>query len=241
MNKYPLPLLFLFLFHFSSELHAQNSPAVEYHGALRVMMHQGDISARADLSDVQKLENLYGLGAFENLKGEIQIFGGKPYHTTVDADKNELRFDRTFSGRAALFVYAEVEEWQPIQIPGSVSDYEELEKFIFESAEKKEIDTDSPFPFLVVGEAKSLDWHVIDWPEGDTEHTHEKHKTSGLYGTLNNRAVHILGFYSNSHHGIFTHHSTNMHLHFKTEDGKLAGHLDDLIPGNKMILKLPAL
>jgi hypothetical protein len=50
----------------------------------------------------------------------------------------------------------------------------------------------------------------------------------------------VLGFYSNSHHAIFTHHTTNMHLHLKTLDNLLAGHIDDLILGEGMTLKLPS-
>jgi acetolactate decarboxylase len=50
----------------------------------------------------------------------------------------------------------------------------------------------------------------------------------------------MLGFYSNAHHAIFTHHMTNMHIHVKTTDNKIAGHVDDLTLGKGMILKLPA-
>ena len=49
----------------------------------------------------------------------------------------------------------------------------------------------------------------------------------------------LLGFYSDSHHAIFTHHTTNMHIHMKLKDEKIAGHVDDLKLGLNMILKLP--
>lgn len=49
----------------------------------------------------------------------------------------------------------------------------------------------------------------------------------------------MLGFYSDSHHAIFTHHTTNMHIHLKTIDNKIAGHIDGLELGKGMILKLP--
>jgi len=51
--------------------------------------------------------------------------------------------------------------------------------------------------------------------------------------------VDILGFYSTHHHAVFTHHSTNMHLHVKTRGHVLAGHLDDLTLGEGMVLQLP--
>ena len=86
---------------------------------------------------------------------------------------------------------------------------------------------------------KSFDWHVINWKDGDTEHSHEKHINSGLNGTIENRQVEMLGFYSDSHHAIFTHHTTNMHIHVKTVDTKIAGHVDGLTLGKGMVLKLP--
>ena len=49
----------------------------------------------------------------------------------------------------------------------------------------------------------------------------------------------MLGFYSDSHHAIFTHHTTNMHMHVKTDNNEIAGHVDALVLGEGMILKLP--
>ena len=98
---------------------------------------------------------------------------------------------------------------------------------------------DEPFPFLIEGSAKSFDWHVVDWKTGEMEHTHEKHKTSGLYGTLQDKQIEMLGFYSNTHHTIFTHRTTNLHIHVKTTDEEVAGHVDDFILGKGMTLKLP--
>ena len=40
----------------------------------------------------------------------------------------------------------------------------------------KRLANTKPFPFLIEGNASSLNWHVIDWKKGDTEHTHEKHQ-----------------------------------------------------------------
>ena len=51
-----------------------NNFKVEYKGALKNMMHKGDISAKADLTLFENTDHFYALGAIENLKGEIQIF-----------------------------------------------------------------------------------------------------------------------------------------------------------------------
>jgi len=210
---------------------------VEYKGALKNMMFKGDISAKAGLSDFEERNHFYALGAIENLKGEIQIFDSKPFNTIV-VDSN-LTFDNSFNKKATLLVYASVEKWKTVKVPDNVSTYEEIEKYIEQTAKENQINIDEPFPFLIGGIALSFDWHVIDWKAGDKEHTHEKHKTSGLHGTINDRQVDLLGFYSNAHHTIFTHHTTNMHIHVRTTDNKLAGHVDDLTLGKGMILKLP--
>jgi len=214
-----------------------NKFQVEYSGALKNMMHKGDISAKADLIDFEGIKHFYALGAFENLTGEIQIFDSKPFNTLVN--QGSLEFDKTYNKKASLLVYAKVNKWLTINIPDQVVTKSQLEQFIEQTAKQQQINIDEPFPFLIEGTIQSFDWHVINWKQGDTEHSHSKHINSGLNGTLDNTEVKLLGFYSNSHHMIFTHHSTNMHIHVKTVDNKIAGHVDDLKLAEGMVLKLP--
>ena len=200
-------------------------------------MHKGDLSAQADLTDFQDTEHFYALGAVENLKGEVLILDSKPFISSVQ--NQNLSISNSFDHKATLLVYASVDKWASSSIPDNISTYEDLEQHIEQTAQYKGINTDQPFPFLINGQAKSFDWHVINWKDGDTEHSHEKHISSGLHGTLTDQEVEILGFYSNSHHAIFTHHTTNMHLHVKTTDNKTSGHLDGMTLGQGMTLKLP--
>lgn len=118
---------------------------VEYAGALKNMMHKGDISAKAELSELAEIEHLYALGALENLKGEIQIFDSKPYNTIV-AD-SILAFDHSFDKKATLLVYASVSKWTSITIPDSIITYSQLENYIAQSATEHQIEMDKPFPF----------------------------------------------------------------------------------------------
>lgn len=210
---------------------------VNYFGALKNMMHQGDISSKVALSDVENIEHLYAIGAFENLKGEIQIIDGRPYNSFVS--NGRVYFDHTFDRKATLLVYAEVKAWNSYPIPVEIKTYEQLEKHIAIIAEENNMNLNEPFPFMIEGSIESFDWHVINWKDGDKEHTHEKHIHSGCFGTIKNRDVELLGFYSNAHHTIFTHHSTNMHIHVKTKDNEIAGHLDGLLLGKGMRIKLP--
>ena len=237
MNQTILILTIILTGLFSSGLDGEKFK-VEYKGALRDIMHKGDISAKADLKDLNRIANLYALGAVEDLKGEILIIDSKPYISSVN--KSELSISNSLDHKATLLVYCSVNKWKTLPIPSSIESYSELEKFIAQAAQESNIDINSPFPFLINGTASSVDWHVIDWKEGDTEHSHEKHISSGLNGTLKNEEIEILGFYSNSHHAIFTHHTTNMHLHLKTKDNSLSGHVDAFSPGKQMTLMIPA-
>jgi len=214
-----------------------NELNVRYDGALKNIMHKGDLTAKANLKDLEDFEHLYALGALENLKGEIQIFDSEPYNTIVV--DSSLYFDNSYNKKATLLVYATVSKWQSINIPDSVLNYKQLEHFVAQSARAKQIKIDQPFPFLIEGKPTSVDWHVINWKAGDTVHSHDKHISSGLNGILKNKEVEMLGFYSNAHHAIFTHHTTNMHIHVKTVDITIAGHVDGLTLGQGMILKLP--
>jgi len=237
MKKIILAILALVFISCQFSKKEKTSLKVEHKGALKNFMMKGDISSKVGLSEFKGKTNFYALGAVENLKGEIQIFNSEPFITSVE--KNKLKIDRTLNKNASLLVYASVEKWKSITVPKYISSYEQLEEYIEKTAAENGIDIEQPFPFLLEGLMDSIDWHVINWKDGDTIHTHQKHKTSGLYGTLEDKEVEMLGFYSKSHHAIFTHHTTNMHIHVKTIDDDLAGHVDGLYLGSGITLKLP--
>jgi len=211
---------------------------VKHAGALKNFMRKGDISAKFDLTDLKNKKGLYALGALENLRGEIQIFDSVPYNT-FSSHEEQLSFDHSFQKKASLLVYTEVTAWDELEIPASISTKDQLERFVKNAASKNGVDTEKPFPFLITGKAASISWHVINWDKNDVHHTHRKHIESGPNGTLENVNALILGFYSSKHKAIFTHHSTNMHMHFKTVDNKVAGHIDQITLDQKMYLKLP--
>jgi len=208
---------------------------VKHSGALKTIM-SGNIQSVINLDSLSNKNHFYALGAMENLKGEIQIFNSKPSNSFVV--DSSMQINDSYNLKAALLVYAEVEEWDATEI-SNMTTKSDLEKTIFETAKSKGINIGKPFPFLLEGTVASIDWHVINWKEGDTIHNHIKHQQSGLNGGLKNRSVKIIGFYSTKHKAVFTHHTTNMHLHFKTDDGAIAGHIDDLQLENEVTLKLP--
>lgn len=229
--------LLLLLFAACQTDNSKNPLNVQHAGALKNMMRKGDLSAKKELQELSETPHLYALGAVENLKGEVLIYDGQPMITSVK--NGTISVDQSFNKKTALLVWAEVENWMEVPVPNHIQSFGEIESFIQKAATENGMDAESPFPFLLDGTARSVTWHVINWKDGDTEHSHEKHIASGLNGTLENIAVNILGFYSNHHRGIYTHHTTNIHAHFKTAEHPFSGHADDLELGEGMVLKLP--
>lgn len=215
---------------------------VKYYGALKKVMKENDLSAHIQLSKFKNKDNFYALGAAENLKGEILILNSKPFFIYRSNDKlgeEEIDIKNTFDVGASFAVTAQVNSWKEIHIPFNLKSKTDLEAFVLEKAKENKIDVDEPFPFLIEGLVSSVSWHVIDWPKNDDEHSHEKHIKNGYNETSIYENVIILGFYSNSHHGIFTHHSSNIHMHVINSSEDKGGHVDDLVLGEEMILKLP--
>ena len=210
---------------------------VKYAGALKHIVQTGDISASASLDSLQDIPHLYALGALENLSGEITIIDSEPFISQDIDDRPQI--DHSWNHKATLLVYASVENWKSVNIPDSVKTLEQLDTFIGIAAEANGFSPDDASPFRVEGTVNSFSWHIVKWKIGDMVHTHEKHKKSGLHGTMKNKEVEIIGFYSQHHQGIFTHHGTNVHAHVKAEDNSIAGHLDEVILGRDMVLKLP--
>jgi acetolactate decarboxylase len=222
---------------FVSVIPAQQ-PQVGHAGALKNFMHKGDISAKFPLSGLQGRDHVFALGALENLKGEIQIFDSRPLVTY--AESGVVQFDSSFARNAALIVYTQVAEWRDSSVPDSVRSMQQLETHVRATATEHGLDPEKPVPFLLSGSVASLDWHVIDWDPADTVHTHKKHQTSGPHGRIETTDVLVLGFYSNKHRAVFTHHSSDLHMHFKKADQTLAGHVDELELAPGMQLHLPA-
>lgn len=211
---------------------------VEYVGALRAIMHQNDVTPKTFLDQLTPGDSLYGLGAVAYLKGEIIVLEGEPIVATADSSDSVTLSNDPKTG-ACLMVATHVASWSEVAIPAEISTQAALEDFIVGAADQWGVNTEKPFPFRLEGRFKSMDWHVIDWESGDTEHSHQKHIESGPHGTLSEVDATLLGFYSTKHTGVFTHYDSDVHMHMVLQDRSLAGHVDGFIPG-ELTLFLPA-
>jgi acetolactate decarboxylase len=214
----------------------EGAPRVEYRGTIHAVMTGQDISGKISLDSLKNKEHLFALGAAENLKGEIIIWESKPYRCYVDSDS--LKTDSSYNSKAALLVYSEVKNWERISIPTSIKTYEDLETFIGQTVTTNSLFFEQPFPFLLVGTAKNLKYHVINWSFSENP-TFDAIHSNMRKDSLSEVIVKMMGFYSTKHQGVFTHFDSNMHVHFITEDKKISGHIDEIEDLGTMTLFIP--
>ncbi len=210
-------------------------PEVKVVGALRNIMIDGDLSAHINLETLDKT-HLYGLGPVAGLKGELIIIDGKVYSTYIEG--GDLVSQQNKTSLAAMLVYSKVEKWKEISIPSTVKNYIGLEKLVKETAQKNGYNIKKPFAFKIKASPKRITFHVIDWKPG-TEHTMDNHKQFAYSGTFSKEQMLLLGFYSPHHKSIFTHHTTNMHVHILEEKSGTVGHLDDIQIDGTITIFLP--
>lgn len=209
---------------------------VSHHGVLREIMMEQKLDANADLQDFATSEHLYALGALEGLSGEILIINGQPFNGIVE--KGKLRIEKSFDRKATILVSAQVTDWSESKVELNVANLKELEIEIKRIASEKGINTSQAFPFLLKGTFNQLEWHVINAAE-TREKTHEAFKEAGLKGNDMDQSAEVLGFYSENHQGIFTHHGSFLHLHFKDQSDTKMGHVDNLMLNGSISIMLP--
>jgi len=209
---------------------------VQIYGELKNIMHGGAREGLVNIDDVVKDKNIYGVGALEGLDGEILLWNSKSILTRAQKGGEASVSMSPENEKALLLVTASVAEW--IDIPFNGEDLTiSLNDFIFEMAKKNHINADEPFPFILDGIFSKVKWHIISDPGPDG--THDDHMNKSWNQTDQNINGNILGFYSTKHHTVFTHHSTNSHMHFYNEISGLSGHVDALEIGEKVVLRLP--
>jgi len=207
-------------------------------GSLHEIM-QDDLSEKIALSSLHGEPNVFAIGAMTDLKGEIQIFDSQVYNSHKGSEGEMLEIDTTYQASAAMLVYARVPDWEEFEIPKAILTQEQFDSWLYGTASKAGYDMDKPLPFVIHGFPRKLNWHIINWNPAIGAHTKQNHINSGVQGVFLEEEVDIIGFYSRNHKGVFTHHDANMHMHFMLDNRKLAAHVDKLLFGPFMTLKLP--
>lgn len=210
-------------------------PEVKVVGALKNVMMKGDLSAYINLDTLNKT-NLYGLGPVAGLKGELMILNGQVF--TSEKTSNPVFSQTNKVSKVAMLVYSRVEKWREFSIQTTLTDFTKLENMVESTAKANGYDTSIPFVFKIELTPQTADYHIIDWKEGAT-HTMANHKQFAFSGSIENKKVLLLGFYSDHHHSIFTHHTTNVHIHLMDTENQTVGHLDNIKANGSITIFLP--
>lgn len=202
-------------------------------GAMKNVMWKGELSSSIDLDTISDKKGLYGLGPESYLTGELLINNGKNYVSKVTSDST-MAVEKRFNVSAPFFVYANINEWEEIELPSNITTTQDLEKFI----DERTTENKRPFAFKLIGNISKAIIHVQNLPEGTkVSSPDEAHQGQTNY-ELKNEETEIVGFFSTKHKGIFTHHDSYLHMHLITKDESKMGHLDELEIEN-MKLYLP--
>jgi acetolactate decarboxylase len=232
----------------ADSIESKVSGLVHFAGRQADIVGQNNINGLVPIAAMSGNQGRYGLGAYEGLDGEITIFEGRPYVTQIRDGGFIMRHDT--DGAAIFAAWTNHDTWRDEPIPAEVSSFVDLQRYIRTRAIAAGIDTHATaFPFLIAGRAAELEWHInVDRTQGQTV-TRELFQASKDNFVMRDEPVTIVGFYSELHHGTFigtyapamadSGEQSALHLHLISDDGKSAGHIDNLRFNGGMTLRLP--
>jgi acetolactate decarboxylase len=209
--------------------------ALRFIGNQREAMMMGKRAATLDLRTLKGRPHLYGLGPLEWLSGEVTIADQRPSLTRIGPDQ-KVQVTESYDAGVSFFVWAEVPAWETLPIPIGVDSVRDLEEFVGEAGKRSGLT--QAFPFLITGSAETVNFHVGN-ATPETPPGMEAALRTSVPFTLRRQQATYVGFWSNQHHGVFTHADQDIHVHLQTPDNKISGHVDAVRFGGEMQLSLP--
>jgi len=220
MKKYCIALLLLAVN--SCALNETNHPKVKSISAMKNVMWKGELDAKIKFDTLLPQRGLYGLGPVEKLAGEITIIDGVAYVSSVDEGQH-INVDINPNIGAPSFVYAVSKDFQYVELPKDVVNLKTLDSYLKDSH-----DSNTDFLFKLEGEVEFSKIHIQNLEPNAKVSSPEEAHAGQVNIKLKAINAQLIGFYSNSAHGVFTHHDTNIHTHLITKDRKYMGHCDEL-------------
>jgi acetolactate decarboxylase len=200
---------------------------------MRKVMWRGQLGGSIALDTLLR-PHLYGLGPLEFLAGELLVADGRAYVATVQGDSMMVVEDPT--AKAPFFVYARVAKWHAVPLPDNITSPQQLEGYLDRVTQHAA----RPFAFRLVGKVAEATIHLVNLPSGAQVSSPEQAHQGKRSYTLQAIDSELIGFFSTTHQGVFTHHDTYLHIHLITAGRTRMGHVDDVrfAPGT-MTLYLP--
>lgn len=195
---------------------------VRHTGAMSEMGKSG-FSPTISLDSLQRNKGLVALGPLGKMQGEITIVEGKIYAGVSHADGSIEVMD-DWSVQAPFLVYADVTDWEKFPFQGNVESMIQLEELIVKAAESSGVNVNEPFFFRIQGVFPQMTTHIvtprspeiIGYIAGQNQKNYEHFQESGE----------LIGVYSKVGKRIYTHHDSEVHIHYLNSAKDFSGHLD---------------
>ena len=209
--------------------------SVRWVGAQRDVLG-GDVEGKVDLLSLTRRPHLYALGPRAGVSGEITVLDGEPsvarivdrqIHVTADDDH-----------AACFLVYDHVDRWCERVEEKPIDNEAMLTAAVLGAAGAVGLDADAPLIFLLRSPAATVTFHVLDKRDG-LPHTPERHERAKVRFEIERQAVEVLGFYSTQHRGIFTPKDSDLHMHFRTLNGRVSGHVERIAVDPGAVIAVP--
>lgn len=197
---------------------------VKMAGKAKNVMQGTDLSNHISL-DTVLVPGLYGLGPYDNLQGEITVYNGVPFVSSIENGKVKMRVDS--NAKAPFFVYSHLKS-RKVKETVRWKNVDDIDHSMQRLKKYFDIPEDDAFPFIVEAEFSKIKLHIIMRDTNEIKHSHEAHSKAKVHLEYKNIQGKLIGFYSKHHEGVFTPKDSRIHVHFLAADGSVTGHLDGI-------------
>ncbi|WP_297338336.1 acetolactate decarboxylase [Algoriphagus sp.] len=194
---------------------------VMHQGAMSEMGNNG-FAPRIALDSLQRYDALVALGPFGKMQGEVTAVDGKVYVSSVKSDQVTTSYK--LQGGSPFLVYANVSKWEKVNLDGTVNSLQELEAVIKQTAQAQGIDLGLPFFFKVEGVFDQMSTHILT-PRSPEINGYVQGQDRKVF-EHENEFGQLIGVFSREGRRIYTHHDSDIHVHFLSKNGNYTGHLD---------------
>jgi hypothetical protein len=220
-----------------AERDPQGRYTLSFRGSQRETLAQGRTEGRINLGSIASLRRCCAVGPAAGLDGEITVDDGTGLVSRVR--HGAIITERTFDAEAPFLVWAEVAAWRTITIPVDLASLDRLSELLPDMARANGLDPDRALPFRLEGVATLIEFHVLR-PSAPGGSGGQAHSENAVSRRLASQPVHLVGFHSRHHHGVFVHHGINIHVHVSRVGEDISGHVDHLTMASGAQLFLPA-
>jgi acetolactate decarboxylase len=232
-------LIFVVFLHCYTGTSFANTFNIKSYGHFKKMMHMKKTEGVVEIQEAIPSVNCYAVGAIQKGLGEITVLNNEIWLNYGKDGIGHSVNSIPAGEKAVLLATSQVEKWQEISVEGTLSK-EQLFTFILDKSKQQGLDINAPFPFMLEGCFDNLLLHVVN---GVNPKFGGHGKKSLLFRQLkeerNKQKAIVIGFYSASTQGVYTHPGTSWHMHVVIPDENIGAHVDGISILDGSILKLP--